>query len=304
MDPHNPAQRKRPAQARQRYQTDSVNARRRRTQQATGGGASARKRDDADNQQTVTAEQPAANGLPLRDRLQSSATATMTAVTERVRRASQFNQAGRKDEDPLDRPTAWIVEPSLYERIHSWLADVMPFSWRERARRYGFWRRRVLPIVAIFACLAVGLAIGVFALKAAGHAAGAFIPNSAPAQATTGGSVMISPLNNVSTTPTPTSPQYDVGVWVSDTLPQGGSVTVYMRVSNNTQAQPGAKVTLSAMTPNGVIKVGPFTTDTYGVASTKLNYGNVGPQKPIFLTATTTMGGQSYSGDYTFVTYG
>ncbi len=248
------------------------------------------------------AEQPAA--AVLRDRLQAGATATMSAMGEQVRRLSERAQLGRESKDPLDKPSAWIIEPSLYERSHNWLADAMPFSWRERARRYGFWRRRVLPIVAILACLAVGLSIGVFALKAAGHAAGAFIPNTPSAQATTGGSVMISPLNNVSTTPTPTQPQYDVGVWVSDTLPQGGSVTVYIRVSNNAQPQPGAKVSLSAMTPNGVIKLGPFTTDNYGLASTNLNYGNIGPQKPIFLTATTSIGGQTYTGDYTFVTFG
>lgn len=304
MDPQDPAKRTRPAHARQRRKTDSVTARRRYTQQPPGGGATARKREQPINDQATANEQSAAMASALRDRLQSGATATMTAVGERVRRISQRNQFDRKPDDPLDRPTTWIVEPSLYERAHNWMADAMPFSWRERARRYGFWRRRVLPVVGILACLAVGLSVGVFALRAAGHAAGAFIPSSAPAQATTGGSVMISPLNNVSTTPTPTQPQYNVGVWVSDTLPQGGSVTVYIRVSNNSQPQPGAKVSLSAMTPNGVIKLGPFTTDNYGVASTKLNYGNIGPQKPIFLTATTTIGGQNYSGDYTFVTYG
>ena len=305
MDPQNPAKRTRPAHGRQRRKTDSVTARRRHTQQPSGGGVSARKHDQAASEPSAQAERPAAtDSSPLRDRLQASATATVNAVGDRVRRLSPRNPLGRESQDPLDRPTTWLVEPSLYERAHNWLADAMPFSWRERARRYGFWRRRVLPIVTVVACVAVGLAVGVFALKAAGRAAGAFIPSAPPAQATTGGSVMISPLNNVSTTPTPTQPQYDVGVWVSDTLPQGGSVTVFIRVSNNAQPQPGAKVSLSAMTPNGVIKLGPFTTDNYGLASTTLNYGNVGPQKPIFLTASTSIGGKPYTGDYTFVTFG
>jgi hypothetical protein len=210
----------------------------------------------------------------------------------------------RRGRDPLARPTTWIVEPSWYERIHNRLADLMPFGWRERARRRGFWRRRALPIVAVVAVLAVGLTVGVFALKTAGNAAGALASNKAPAQATAGGSVMISPLNNVSTTPTPTLPQYDVGVWVSDTLPQGGTVTVFARVSNNALAQPQAKVYFTAVTPNGVIKIGPITTDNYGVASAPLNYGNVGGQQPIYLTATTSIGGQTYTGNYTFVTFG
>lgn len=309
MDPHNPTKRERAARARQRQQASSSTVRRRHTQQPSGGGVAARKGDedraarqraDAGSAETSST----ASGAALRDRLHSGAAATMSAVGERLRRAAQVGQDARRGRDPLARPTTWIVEPSWYERIHNWLADLIPFSWRERARRHGYWRRKALPIVAILACLTVGLTVGVFALNTVGHAASVLAANSAPAQATTGGSVMISPLNNVNTTPTPTLPQYDIGVWVSDTLPQGGSVTVFARVSNNSQAQPGAKVTFSAVTPGGVIKIGPFTTDAYGVASGTLNYGNVGGQKPIYLTGSTTIGGQTYTGEYTFVTFG
>jgi hypothetical protein len=311
VDPYNPAKRKHPARARQRQQASSSAARRRHTQQPAGGIA-ARKRDEeraarqrAETESTESERSSSAgamSGVALRDRLQSGATATMSAVGERVRRAAQFGQDARRR--PLARPSTWIVEPSWYERIHDWLADLIPFSWRERARRRGYWRRKALPIIAIIACLTVGLTVGFFALKTAGNVAGVLAANSAPPQATNGGSVMISPLNNISTTPTPTLPQYDVGVWVSDTLPQGGSVTVFARVSNNSQAQPQAKVYFSAVTPRGVVKIGPFTTDSYGVASGKLNYGNVGGQKPIYLTATTSIGGQTYTGEYTFVTFG
>ena len=309
MDPHNPAKRKHPAGARQRQQASSSAARRRHSQQPAGVGVSARKRDEerverqrADTESAESSSTEATSGAALRDRLQSGATATMSAVGERMRRAAQFGQDARRA--PLARPTTWIIEPSWYERIHDWLADRIPFSWRERARRRGYWRRKALPIIAILACLTVGLTVGVFALKTVGNAAGVLAATSAPAQATNGGSVMISPLNNVNTTPTPTVPQYDVGVWVSDTLPQGGSVTVFARVSNNAQAQPGAKVYFSAATPRGTVKIGPFTTDGYGVASGTLNYGNVGGQKPIYLTATTSIGGQTYTGEYTFVTFG
>ncbi len=306
MDPQNPAKRKRPARARQRLTANSSSARRRHTQQPSRGGVSGGKRDDerAEQQSQPSADgetSPEATENPgLRDRLQSSA----LAVTERVRRASQRNPFIRMGKDPLARQTTWIVEPTWYERIHNWLADAMPFGWRERARRYGFWRRRALPIIAVFACLAVGLSVGIFALKTAGRVAGAFSIGPDTTQSTPGGSVMISPLNATDTTPTPTLPQYDVGVWVSDTLPQGGSVTVFVRVSNNTLPQPNARVYVHADTPNGGINIGPLTTNSYGVASTKLNYGNVGQQQPIYLTATTSIGGQNYSGVYTFVTFG
>jgi hypothetical protein len=81
-------------------------------------------------------------------------------------------------------------------------------------------------------------------------------------------------------------------------------VTVFVRVSHNAQPQPNARVYIQAITPNGGITIGPFTTDNYGVASGKLNYGNVGSQQPIYLTATSSLGGQTYTGTYTFVTFG
>lgn len=313
MDPYHPVERPQSARARQRQKTNSSSARR-RSMQPSGGVVSPRRGEDEANQR-LRGGQGEMDDAPetgygasgaLRDRLQSGATATMAAVTEQMRRVTpQLKELNRRMRDPLARPTTWIVEPSWYERAHSWFADRMPFSWRERARRRGFWRRRVLPIVALLAALAVGLGVGVFALKAAGHAAGALNLTPAPAaQATAGGSVMISPLNNVSTTPTPLGEQYDVGVWTSDTLPQGGSVTVYARVSNNTQPQSGVKVYISANTPRGTLTSSALTTDSYGLVSWKLNYGNVGNQKPIYLTATTSIGGQNYSGTYTFVTFG
>jgi hypothetical protein len=308
VDSHHPARRSQPFRARQRQQSNSTSARRRSMQQTSGSVASPRRDEDDLTEQQIgdgDGEPSTTYGSALRDRLQSSANATMSAVTDQMRRVSpQFKELNRRMRDPLARPSTWIVEPSWYERIHNWFAGLMPFGWRERARRRGFWRRRVLPVVGAVAVLAVGLAVGVFALKAAGHAAGALNTGGAPAQATAGGSVMISPLNNVSSTPTPIGVQYDIGVWTSDTLPQGGSVTVYARVSNNTQPQPGVKVYLSANTPNGTINSGSLTTDSYGLVTWKLNYGNIGPQKPIYLTGTTSIGGQTITGAYTVVTYG
>ena len=306
MDPHRPAKRQRPSSARQRRTANSSSARMRHTQQPSGGGVSSNNKHADESNARVdagaeTRERATSASAALRDRLQSSATATMNVVGERVRRASEFSHRAK---DPLARPTTWLMEPSWYERFHNWVADVTPFSWRERARRYGFWRRRVLPIIAIIACLAVAVGVGLFALNTAGHAAGAFTGTPNGAQATVGGSVMISPLNNnVDLAPTPPAVQYTVGVWVSNTLPQGGSVTVFVRVSNNSMPQPNARVYVHATTPNGGINIGPLTTDAYGVASAPLNYGNVGSQQPIFLTGSTTIGGKTITGQYTFVTY-
>ena len=325
MDPQSSAKRKRPASVRRHLKTSSASERRRHTQQPTGGGASGRQRIEQRAEQAAQPERgsgqrnvPSQPGAAqtrwpelrdgIRKRVTSGALATYGAVSAAASKARRsvplksFRPFTGHDRDPLARPSTWIVEPSLYERFHNWLADVIPFSWRERARRYGFWRRRIMPLLGIIACLALALGVGLFALKTAGHAAGA-ITSSVGTQATPGGAVMISPLNGPDVSPTPTAPQYSVGVWVSNTLPQGGSVTVYIRVSNNTLPQPNARVYLSAQTPNGTITIGPLTTNSYGVASTPLNYGNVGSQKPIFLTATTSLSGQTVTGQYTFVTY-
>lgn len=304
MDPYHPAKHQRPASARQRRKAISDSARMRHTQQSSGGGVSTEQRANADDTPQDSGADTfagAAVASALRERIHSGALVTASVVSERMRRVSQFT---RKAVDPLERPSAWIIEPSWYEHLHNWLADTMPFQWRERARSHGFWRKRALPAFAIVACLALAIGVGVFALNTAGRAAGALSTNSAAAQATTGSSVMISPYNNgLPSSPTPVAEQYDVGVWVSDTLPQGGSVTVFVRVSNYTQPVPYARVYIHASTPNGGINIGPLTTDAYGLASARLNYGNVGSQRPIYLTGTTTINGQKITGQYTFVTF-
>jgi len=267
------------------------------TQQPSGGGVSSENGPRGADGEASSG----ATATALRERIQSGALATASVVSQRLRRVSQ---SIRKSDDPLNRPSTWIVEPSWYERLHNWIADITPFRWRERARHYGFWRRRALPIIAVVACIALAVGVGLFALDTAGRAAGAFSTNPTAAQATVGGSVMISPYNNgLPSQPTPVAKQYDVGVWVSDTLPQGGSVTVFVRVSNNSLPVPHARVYIHASTPNGGINIGPLTTDAYGLASARLNYGNVGSEQPIFLTGSTTINGKTITGQYTFVTF-
>lgn len=218
-------------------------------------------------------------------------------------RPPRFSRPTRPQRDPLARPTTWLLEPSWYERFHNWLADAMPFGWRERARHYGFWRRRLLPLVALLVCLALAIGVGLFAFNAAGRAAGSLAKGAQLQQSAPGGGVIISPQNNADLTPTPVAPAYTVGVWVSNTLPQGNSVTVFVSVSHNAMPQPGAKVFVTANTPQGTIPLGPLVTDSYGVAQATLNYGNVGSTQPIYLSATTSEGGQTFDGQYTFVTY-
>ena len=299
MDSHRSSKRQHPASARPRRKPAPTPTRQRHTQRPASGGVSSGKGDD--RARTPQGSQaPDAPSPALRERIQSGAISTANVMSERLRRVSK---AAQERMDPIGRSSGWIVEPSWYERMQNWLSDAMPFTWRERARRKGFWRKRAAPVIATIACLVVAFAVGLFALDRAGRAAGAFtaIPT---AQATVGGAVMISPNNNgIPASPTPVAEQYDLGVWVSNTLPQGGSVTVYARVSNNTHPVAHARVYIYASTPNGGITLGPLTTDAYGVAHARLNYGNVGSEKPIFLTGTTKIDGKQISGTYTFVTF-
>lgn len=193
--------------------------------------------------------------------------------------------------------------PSLYDRFHAMMADIMPFHWRERARRYGYWRRRALPAALIVVGVILAVIVGNFGISAARQATRAFASVSGPTQApATPGSVIISPLNNSSGSPTPGAQTYAVGVWTSDTMPSGGSVTVFVRVSQNGGPVANVRVYVQVSVGGGSgYSLAPLTTDAYGMASTHLNYGAASGQgTPIFLTATTTIGSQTYAGSYTF----
>lgn len=198
---------------------------------------------------------------------------------------------------------AWLVEPGLYDLVHNWLADAMPFSWRERARRPGYWRRRAIPTALALGVVIVAVIVGNFGVSIAQQVSHVFASAAAitDSQNATPGSVIISPLNNTDGTPTPAATVYTVGVWTSDTMPTGGSVTVYVRVSHNGQPVVKTRVYIQG----GGVRLGPLTTNSFGMVSARFHYGGASGQgTAIFLTATTTIGGQTYSGTYTFYALG
>lgn len=203
---------------------------------------------------------------------------------------------------------AWLFEPGLSDHIHNWLADAMPFSRRERARRPGYWRRRAfLSVIAVGMVIAAVL-VGNFGISISQQVAGMFaglagIPTN---QDSGPGSVIISPLNNTDGTPTPGPMLYTVGVWTSNTMPTGGSVKVYVRISRAGVPVAKAKVNIQALIGGqSAVRLGPLTTNSYGMASAMLRYGGASGQgTPIFLTATTTIGAQTYSGTYTVYALG
>ncbi len=212
------------------------------------------------------------------------------------RRARQADTEG----NPPPLKASWLIQPTFYETLHNWLADAMPFRWRERARRPGYWRRRAIPAALALGGVILAVLVGNFGISIARQVTHAFASAAGVAQQqATPGSVIISPLNNTAGTPTPSPITYSVGIWTSNTMPAGGSVTVFVRVSNNGAPVPKARVFLQV---GGGSRRGPITTDAYGMASIQLNYG-AGQGTPVFLTATTTINGHTYTGTYTFVAY-
>ncbi len=199
---------------------------------------------------------------------------------------------------------SWLIEPGIYDRIHDWLADIVPFHWRERARRYGYWRRRAIPAALVVIGVIIAVIVGNLGISVARQVTSVFASAAAintNQQNATPGSVIISPLNNTSGTPTPAPVIYTVGIWISNTSPAGGSVTVYVRVSKNGAPVAKARVYIQALVGNGGgPHLGPLTTNAFGMATAQLNYG-AGQGTPVFLNATATINGKAYTGTYTFV---
>ena len=321
MEPRSSERRGQRASARKAIQSGGGRARGKRSQQRPRGGPSQQRYNNPFSAplNSIRSDATAAPEAPSAPTSAPPAVPTAHAPqTAPTPRAPQLKppQTPQQDEsephlewrpnaesDPLATRAPWLVEPGLYDRLHDWLADAMPFHWRERARHPGYWRRRAIPValvvaVAIIAILAGNLGFNV-AQQVTSLLTGA-VPSSQ--QDSQPGSVNISPLNNTGGTPTPSPLTYSVGIWTANTMPTGGSVVVYVRVSNSSGA-PVAKARVYLQTrvgSGGGLRLGPLTTDSYGMASAHLNYGG-GSGTPVFLTATTTINGHAYSGTYTFV---
>jgi hypothetical protein len=121
------------------------------------------------------------------------------------------------------------------------------------------------------------------------------LPAPPPAVSPEGGVALQQPPATLS--PTPDLAVYQIGAWVSDfSPPPGGTVHVYVRVSANDQPVPGIAVTLTV----NAKRYGPVITDAYGLAIFTISYGGFGG-RPVFVTASATIGGRVLSQMTTFV---
>lgn len=242
---------------------------------------------------------------------------------------SERDDADAADEQSAHLPLASVNRAGLWvggiltrvgehQREHPfwspWLATILrlfprrsPFSWRERDWRGSAWGRRARVVPAVAAVLIALLVAGTFAItlatRAAGLAGTAETKINLPVATAPSGSVgnILRPVPAAATA-TPNAPQYMVGVWTSSASPPaGGSVKVFVRVSQGVAPAAHIRVSLWVDFPGYSRGFGPATTDADGVATITVTYGSLPTNQPVFVTANATIGRQTVSGQTTFV---
>jgi hypothetical protein len=171
------------------------------------------------------------------------------------------------------------------------------FHWSERRGRQEAWHRLRMLLPIALATTLLFVTASTFAIIVAARTAThpplhlPVPPNVSPQ----GGVALQQPSATLSPTPDPTV--YQIGAWVSDfSPPPGGTVHVYVRVSANDQPVPDIAVTLTV----NATRHAPATTDAYGLAIFTVSYGGFGG-RPVFVTATATIGGRVLTQVTTFV---
>lgn len=209
-------------------------------------------------------------------------------------------------DDAFDDAFAFDVDPELINIPDSLSGQTFTrddaFGLRERNRDgWKQFRRTALVLLS----LALMLLVAVFgATVAASYLHRATDHLTIPAQAPTVGSysngVVIQP-GPESITPTPEAPKYQIGAWMSNNAPGGGSVKVFVRLTEDVAPIPQVPVTLSVQMPGGsVVQLGPTNTDGYGLAIFTVNFGGA-RGAPIFVTASAKVGTVDLTADTVFV---
>ena len=175
------------------------------------------------------------------------------------------------------------------------------FAFHERS--WEGWRRSRKPLLMLFA-LALMLAVGTMGALAAlsyMQQAAQHITIAAPVP-TTGkfsGGLVIQPAEETAA-PTPVAPKYQIGVWMSNNAPSGGTVKVFVRVSKDIGPIAHVPVKLVVQTPGGILRYGPSKTDAYGLATFTVRFGGV-RGSPCFVTASAKIDNKDITADTVFV---
>jgi hypothetical protein len=175
------------------------------------------------------------------------------------------------------------------------------FAFRERS--WDTWkrtRRTILTLLALVAMLAVAILGASLAASYMRHeTAGLSISPAQPtAGSFSGGLVIQSGPETIA--PTPEAPKYQIGAWMSNNAPSGGSVTVFVRLTEDIKPLAHVPVSLVAQVPGGSLRYGPTKTDAYGLAKFTVRYGGLSGS-PVFVTASAKVGSQTLTADTVFV---
>jgi len=176
------------------------------------------------------------------------------------------------------------------------------FALRERNRDgWKQFRKTALVLVSLALMLSVaafGAAVAASYLhRATDHLT---IPAQVPTTSSYSNGVVVQP-GSEGIAPTPEAPKYLIGAWMSNNAPGGGSVKVFVRLTEDVAPIPQVPVTLSVQMPGGsVVQLGPTNTDGYGLATFTVNFGEI-RGTPIFVTASATVGDENLTAETVFV---
>lgn len=196
------------------------------------------------------------------------------------------------DEEPLEIPDG--ITRAVFRRDEA-------FAFRERS--WEGWKRHrktVMVMSALVLMLMVAI-IGAVAAVSYARRATQHLTMTPPTPTTSSysGGVVVQP-GQETVLPTPEAPKYQIGIWVSNNAPSGGTVKVFVRVSDNIAPMAHIPVTLMIQTPGGTQHAGPTKTDGYGLATFTVHYGGVSGT-PVFVTAITKIGTMDLSAETVFV---
>ena len=189
----------------------------------------------------------------------------------------------------------------LVERMTRILRPDSPFEWDEYDWRHSMWGRRVRIWPGVLAGVGLLVVVLVLAFVLASRATNSAQARLHPVPTNVGtaapsGIIVEQPAGAGSPTPAPVL--YQIGAWVSDSTPSGGSVKVFVRVSSQTKPVPNVPVTISVDGGGPAYSLGPTKTDADGLAIFTVNASGRG--QPVFVTATAVVAGQTLTHQTTF----
>jgi hypothetical protein len=211
---------------------------------------------------------------------------------------------GTPDDDEAD--VTFDVDPELINIPDSLSGQTFTrddaFTLRERNRDgWKQFRRTALVLLTLALVLSVA-AFGAAVAASYLHRATAHltIPAPAPTVGSYSNGVVVQP-GSEGIAPTPEAPKYQIGAWMSNNAPGGGSVKVFVRLTEDVAPIPQIPVTLSVQMPGGsLVKLGPTNTDGYGLAIFTVNFGGA-RGAPIFVTASAKVGTEDLTAETVFV---